>query len=93
MKCDEAMPSTFSELSKNALYRKTSSEGLAEVTNCQGFARGITIGFKDDTPTIPLKKQIHVVGLKIFIRSSEEKKSAIKCNLVQGLDQKINHIK
>jgi hypothetical protein len=43
--------------------------------------RGIKIGFNGVTPTIPLKKKIHVEGLKISIHSSEEKKSAIKRQL------------
>jgi hypothetical protein len=30
LKCDDAMLSTFSELIKNVLYRKTTSEGLAQ---------------------------------------------------------------
>jgi hypothetical protein len=40
--------------------------------------RGIKIGFNGVTPTIPSKKKIHVVGLKISIQGSEEKKSTIK---------------
>jgi hypothetical protein len=43
--------------------------------------RGIKIGFNEVAPTIPLKKKIRVVGLKISIHSFEEKKSAIKGQL------------
>jgi hypothetical protein len=35
------------------------------------ITRGIKIGFKEGTPTIPSRKQICMVGLKIFIQSSK----------------------
>jgi hypothetical protein len=40
--------------------------------------RGIKIGFNDVAPTIPPKKKIYVVELKISIQSSEEEKVALK---------------
>jgi hypothetical protein len=36
-RCGDAMVSTFSELSKNALYRQTTLEKLTQVVNHQGF--------------------------------------------------------
>jgi hypothetical protein len=34
--CGDAMPSNFSDLSRNAQYRRTTSEGLAQAINRQG---------------------------------------------------------
>jgi hypothetical protein len=73
------MLSSFSDLSKNARYHKTTSKGLTQAINRQGPER--EIGFNGVTPTILSKKKIHEVGLKFFIQSSKEKKSAIKGQL------------
>jgi hypothetical protein len=43
--------------------------------------RGIKVGFDEVAPTIPLKKKIHVVGLKISIQSVAEKKWSINGQL------------
>jgi hypothetical protein len=43
--------------------------------------RGVKIRFNDVAPTITSKKKIHVVGLKIFLQSSEEEESARKGQL------------
>jgi hypothetical protein len=40
--------------------------------------RGIKIGFNEVGPTIPSKKKLYVVGLRISIQNSKEEKSAIK---------------
>jgi hypothetical protein len=36
------------------------------------------VGFNEVAPTIPSKKKIHMVGLKISIQCSKEKKSVAK---------------
>jgi hypothetical protein len=54
---------------------------------------GIKIGFKEVTPTIPSWERICMVGLKIFSRSFQRKKSAIIGNSIQELDQGLRHMK
>jgi hypothetical protein len=39
--CGDAIPSSFSDLSKNAQYQKTTSEGLAQAINCQSSKREV----------------------------------------------------
>jgi hypothetical protein len=39
---DDAIPSSFSDLSKDALYYKTTSEGLAQAINHQGSKREVS---------------------------------------------------
>jgi hypothetical protein len=73
---------------ENSIGRTHSSDKLPRF-----WMRGTKVGFRDVTPTIPSEKQIHVVGLKNFIQSSKEKKSAINGNFVQGFDQGLSHMK
>jgi hypothetical protein len=45
------------------------------------WTRGFKVGFNDVAPTIPSKKKIHMVGLKISLQSSEEEELVIKGQL------------
>jgi hypothetical protein len=47
----DAMPSTFSELSKNALYRQVTMEGSLNGKSTRFWMRGNKIGFREDKPT------------------------------------------
>jgi hypothetical protein len=53
------------KISKNNIGRTRSSDKSPML-----WLRGTTVGFRDVTPTISSKQQIHVVGLNTFIQSS-----------------------
>jgi hypothetical protein len=40
--CGDAMPPSFSDMSKNAQYQKTTSEGLTQAINLQGLKREVS---------------------------------------------------
>jgi hypothetical protein len=50
-KCGDAMLSTFSELSKNALYQQMTVEGSLNSKSTRFRMREIKIGFRKDKPT------------------------------------------
>jgi hypothetical protein len=49
--CGDAMLSTFSKLSKNALYHQTTREGSLNGKSIRFQMREIKIGFREDKPT------------------------------------------
>jgi hypothetical protein len=57
------------------------------------WTRGIKIGFKEVTPTIPSRKQICMVGLKIFILSFKGKENRPQGVFDWNIDQKLHRIR
>jgi hypothetical protein len=57
------------------------------------WTRGIKIEFKEVTPTLPSRKQICIVGLKIFIRSFKEKKNCPQGVFDWNIDQELHRIR
>jgi hypothetical protein len=83
------MPSTFSELSKNAPYRQMAIERPAQVVTRWGFKQEkIKIGFSDDKPSAAWKRQVDDSPSEF-----QGKNSSIKGSLVQGLNHELKYIK